>query len=153
MAWLTDDALVSKIVNNANDETLLAFQGVFPIDKLPDSVSRLPFLMIVNTHAHNLPGEHWLAISIDRNKRGEIFDSLAMPVSILLARWMNQFTRTWQRNHYSFQNPLSASCGAFVLYYVLHRTSTSKLSEITKPFSFILYENELIVRSFYDSLK
>ena len=58
MAWLTDDALVSKIVNNANDETLLAFQGVFPIDKLPDSVSRLPFLLIVNAHAHNLPGEH-----------------------------------------------------------------------------------------------
>ncbi|MEL7523459.1 MAG: hypothetical protein AAGJ80_17880 [Cyanobacteria bacterium J06553_1] len=153
MAWLTDDTLVSKIVNNASDETLLAFQGVFPMDKLPDSVSQLPFLMIVNTHAHNLPGEHWLAIFIDRNRRGEIFDSLAMPVSILLARWMNRFTQSWQRNRSSFQNPLSASCGAFVLYYVLNRTAVSRLNEITKAFSSVVHENEHVVRSFYVNLK
>ena len=38
------------------------FNGVFALDKLPPKLVALAN-RIVNTHTHNLPGEHWLAVS------------------------------------------------------------------------------------------
>ena len=110
MSWLTEDDLISKISLNSSLETMLAFDGVHPIDDLPEYIVQLPFFMIVNTHSHNLPGEHWKAVFIDKEKNGEVFDSLALPTSTLLSRWMNRFTRKWTVNELTVQHPLSQTC-------------------------------------------
>ena len=41
------------------------FVGVFPLNKLPQAL-RAPANLIVNTDTHNLPGEHWLAVSYQK---------------------------------------------------------------------------------------
>lgn len=151
MSWLSGTELQRKIYRNASNETLQAFHGVFAIDKLPFAVPHYPFFMIVNTQSHNLPGEHWIAVFIDANKRGEVFDSFALPLTQSLIRWMNGFTRSFTKNHLTYQHELSSTCGAFVLFYVLHRLHDPMC--MTRIFSSSVLLNDSIVRNYYQSLK
>ena len=153
MSWLSNKRLKSKIGKNAGSKTLNAFHGVYSIDNLPDFIPCRPYLIIVNTHTHNLPGEHWLCIHIDEDKNGELFDSLALPVSDFLIRWLNRFTWKWRRNVRSFQHSLSPTCGSFVLYFILNRLHVKDFESITAVFSRSLSVNERFVANFYLALK
>ena len=153
MSWLSDRQLKSKVKKNADDNTKKAFLGVYPIDKLPKVIPHFLMFLIVNTHTHNLGGEHWKAIFIDKNRYGEVFDSLARPASDLLTRWMNQWTRKWKTNSKTFQHASSSTCGAFTLYYVLTRLSFPSLEKLSRSFSHALHVNERNVHAFYRCLK
>ena len=153
MSWLSNHEIENAILRNADNTTRNAFHNVVSVDALPDFVSHYPIFLVVNTQSHNLPGEHWIAAFIDKHKRGEIFDSLALPPSILLSRWMNRFTRSWRMNMLSFQHPLSGTCGGYVIYYILHRLKVSSLDDIARKLSRKLYENDDRIVSFYDALK
>ena len=153
MSWLSEQDIVGKIRRNADSKTLQAFFGVYPIDKLPLFVPHLPIIIIVNTHTHNLKGEHWKTVFIDKDRNGEVFDSLALPVSAHLNRWLNIFTRRWKTNHLSYQDPFSATCGAYALYYTLHRLDVPHLKSVTETFSRYPHVNECKVLSFYNQLK
>ena len=153
MSWLSDQDIVTKIKRNADSKTLKAFFGVYPIDQLPHFIPHLPVIIIVNTHTHNLEGEHWKTVFIDKDKNGELFDSLALPVSRRLVRWLNIFTRKWKTNHLSYQDPLSATCGAYALYYTLLRLDVVNLESVTETFSPYPHVNEHRVLSFYKRLK
>ena len=151
MSWLSEQEIVRFINRNADRETLDAFQGVFSMDALPTAVTRYPFLMIVNTQARNTPGEHWISVFIGKDRRGEIFDSLALPVSNVLIRWMNIFSHSFVWNRLQYQHPLSARCGIYALFYVLKRLRNSKC--ITESFNASLIDNEKYVIAFYRMLK
>ena len=153
MSWLSNRQLVNKVRKNANDETKQAFLGVYPIDKLPSSIPHFPTFLIVNTHAHNLGGEHWKAIFIDKNRCGEVFDSLAQPTSDILTRWMNRWTRKWKTNRKTVQHASSSTCGAFALNYVLTRLTFSSLEAFSRSFNRALHVNERNVHAFYRRLK
>ena len=147
MSWLSGQEIEDAIYKYADASTQKAFSGIYSIDKLPFAVPHYPFFMIINTQAHNLPGAHWVTVFIDKDRRGEIFDSLALPPQQLLMRWMNQFTRSMTRNRLTYQHPLSDTCGAFALYFVFHRLK----GPVT--FSNAFYVNDNIVRTFYHSLQ
>ena len=151
MSWLSDNEIRGFIRRNADETTLGAFQGVFPISRLPHAVNAYPFFMIVNTQSHNLPGEHWIAVFIGSNRRGEIFDSLALPLSNRLVRWMNAFCFSFRRNSLAYQHPLSARCGVYVLYFVLNRLHDPNCMSL--KFGESLSENEERVMKFYHKLK
>ena len=153
MHWLSNKVLARKIRDNATQETLNAFHGIYSIDELPNHIPFRPFLIIVNTHTKNLPGEHWIAIFIDKNRHGEIFDSLALPVCHLLIQWMNMFTLKWNTNKRTLQHPLSSTCGAFTLYFILNRLHVANLDSVTATFDSNLAVNERILEIFYVSLK
>lgn len=151
MSWLTEKQLIHCIKRNADADTLQAFHGVFTIDKLPQAVQHYPCLLIINTQAHNTPGEHWIAAFVGENRRGEVFDSLAMPTPTLLLRWMNTYACSFRRNSLQYQHPLSARCGAYVLFYVLNRLKKPQC--IHENFSASLHNNEQYVSEFYRMLK
>lgn len=153
MSWLSDNDIVEKVRKNADTKASIAFFNVYPIDKLPDFVPYLPIFIVVNTHTHNLQGEHWKTIFINENRYGEVFDSLAQPMNDLLIRWMNRFTRRWKTNRKVYQHPKSTTCGAFALYYVLTRLDYPSLDAFTQSFSASINDNECLVRSFYEKLK
>ena len=117
------------------------------MDTLPRRLSHYPAYMVINTQSHNLPGEHWLAVFITKDKRGEVFDSLGRPLSTYLIRWLNQFTKAWKYNRKTYQHSLSDKCGAFVIYYLLHR-----LQNKTPAFTNSLAANDELVTTFYDTL-
>ncbi len=153
MSWLTGNTIIKKIEKNADAKTLDAFKGIYPIDQLPAFIPSYPFLIIVNTHTHNLYGEHWIAIFIDKNKNGELFDSLASPISNHVIRWMNKFTRRWLTNGTAYQHPMSATCGAFVLFYVLKRLCYNDFLSFKKEFTVKPYANEATVLKYFHNLK
>ena len=153
MSWLSNHTIKDKILRNGDNATRKAFYDVLSIDDLPAYIPRYPIFIVVNTQSHNLPGQHWIVVFIDKDKRGEVFDSLALPPSILLSRWMNRFSRSWRMNTLSFQHPLSGTCGGFVIYYILHRLKVSRLDDITRTLSRKLYENDERIVSFYDALE
>ena len=152
MSWLSDQQLLTKIKRNGDFKTLKAFGGIYAMDQLPKSIPHYPFMAVINTQSHNLPGEHWIAIYINENRRGEVFDSLAIPPSLFLSRWMNRHTRSWRKNSRRVQNPFSFSCGAFVLFYILQRCECDKMKCITERFSASFPANEKLVHNFYKRL-
>ena len=151
MSWLSNKDIEKKIKQYADEATFHAFYGVFSIDKLPSAIPHYPFFMIVNTQAHNLPGEHWKTVFIDKDKRGEVFDSLALPLSNILIRWLNSFTRSFTVNRLSYQHPLSPTCGIFAVYYVLHRLNNPNC--VSDMFTSSPHDNVTRMRTFYDMLK
>ena len=146
MSWLSGQQIENAIRKHADTPTREAFGGVYSIDCLPFAVPQYPFFMVVNTQAHNLPGAHWITVFIDKQRRGEVFDSLALPPQQALMRWLNQFTRSVVRNSLSYQHPLSDTCGAFAVYFIFHRLR----GPVT--FSNSIYVNETLVRDFYYNL-
>ena len=153
MSWLSDKQIIEKIRRNGSEETQKAFHGIYSIDNLPEFISCLPCFLIINTHTHNLPGEHWKTVFIDENRCGELFDSLATPVSNFVIRWLNRFTRKWTTNKKRFQHPQTSTCGAFALYFILHRLDVGDMDTLTKTFSSRAYANEEKIVAFYRSLK
>ena len=148
MSSLSNQQIDRVIRTFALPATREAFIGVFPIDKLPTQIPRYPCFLVVNTQAHNLPGEHWLSIYISKGRRGEVFDSLGLPIGHFLRRWLNSHaTAGWSNNRKVYQNPLSDTCGAFAIFYILNRLQSEQL-----PFSSCLLVNDILVKSFYDAL-
>lgn len=148
MSSLSDTEIDAIIRTFGLSTTKEAFIGVFPIDKLPSRIPHYPCFLVVNTQAHNLPGEHWLSIYISKQRKGEVFDSLGQPIGNFLRRWLTSHAiNGWTSNRRIYQNPLSDTCGAFAIFYVLNRLQTDKL-----PFSNCFFNNEVIVKSFYNTL-
>jgi hypothetical protein len=51
------------------------FCGVFPSDKLPQTIEKYPCGFVANTDPSNEPGTHWIAFYFPSEERGEFFDS------------------------------------------------------------------------------
>lgn len=147
-SWLSTQDLEMFIHKFANEKTKAAFLGVFSINQLPRKLPHLPALFIINTNTSNLPGQHWKAIYVSKNGEGEVFDSLVSPVSLMLNHWMNEFTRKWTVSSTVLQNPLSPSCGAYVLYYVMSRLNYSSLKSCIAPFSTDVFDNDMRMEQF-----
>ena len=119
MSWLSYRQLVNKIRGNADEKTRRLFCGVYLIDNLPKFISNLPIFIIANTDTHNLPVTDWKCIFSDKDRRGEIFGSLAQPINDAPLRWMNSFTRKRKTNHKCYQRSSSSTCGVFALCFIL----------------------------------
>lgn len=153
MSWLSDYELSEKIQRNGSLDMRSAFYGIYPIDKLPRVIPRFPIFFIVNTHPHNLDGEHWKIIFINENRIGEVFDSLSQPMSDLLIRWMNRFCLRWRRNRKRYQHLLSSTCGAFCLYFIFNRFHLRSFDRVIATFSRSPSANERKVLKFYNRLE
>ena len=153
MSWLTDITIKNKLYKNADDATWEAFDNVYSLDTLPTTIKHYPIFIVLNTHPQNLQGEHWKVIYIGKDRRGELFDSLGLPPNIPTQQWLRKHTRQYQRSERMLQHPLSATCGAFVLYFILKRLHVHRFKSITDDFSYNVHSNEKMIRNFYNALK
>lgn len=153
MSWLSADTIKKKISKNADDATWKAFDNVYSLDTLPSVIQHYPIFIVFNTHPKNLQGEHWKVIFIGKDRRGELFDSLGFPPNIPTQQWLRKHTRQYQRNERMLQHPLSTTCGAFILYFILKRLHVHRFKSVIDDFSSNQYYNEKMIRDFYDALK
>ena len=70
------------------------FQGVYPSDKLPASVSQNPALYIANVDTSDKPGSHLVAFNFTKEQEGEFFDSYGAPPS----KYSGAFTTSLNKN-------------------------------------------------------
>jgi len=99
------------------------FIGVFALDRLPSlPIATNYHSFIVNTHTHNLPGEHWIACRIVHD-HAWIFDPLAYPPLIHLCQHLIQNCHVNHLNTYSespIQAPHTWTCGEHCVYFLYH---------------------------------
>lgn len=153
MSWLSGETIKNKVRRNADNATRKAFDDVYSIDELPSAIPHYPIFIVLNTHPQNLKGEHWKVIYIRKDRVGEVFDSLALPLNIPTQQWLRKHTRQWKSNNKPFQHPLSDTCGAFVLYFILNRLHVRRFDSITGKFSHHFHSNEKLIHKFYNDLK
>ena len=153
MSWLSNTDLENAIEQWGDDGVKQAFRGIYSNDRLPYTLLKPPAFIIVNTDVHNLPGQHWKVIFINDHYEGEVFDSLATPLSNHVIQFMNRHTTRWITNRRMVQHPTSSQCGAYVLYFITQRLNHASLRDLCLTFSSNLKENERMIHRFYRQLQ
>lgn len=94
------------------------YLGCYPCDKIPKTFANPPFGMVLNTQNSNGPGEHWLAIYVDKNNTVNYFDSLGFPPLIPEIRDYVERFKNKNVNNIPFQNMNSITCGHFSVAFL-----------------------------------
>ena len=112
-----DTLIIKKLL-----KSFKCFKGVFPSDKLPYK-SSLPLNIIINTDPSYKPGEHWVAISINKDGIGEYFDSFGLPpFKENIEQFLNtKCTRGWTYNKIALQSAYSTTCGHYCVLFIIYR--------------------------------
>ena len=116
-----------------NQITSKYIRGVFPLNLLEKHGPVVPYTdnaYICNTAVDSHPGQHWVAIFIDTNSRGEYFDSYGLPPNPVFARFLNTHCREWIWNDVTFQSPFTAVCGQYCMYFVYCKSCGYSMREI-----------------------
>ena len=126
------------------------FIGVFLRDALPKAIVSYPCSLMINTDTKNLPGKHWVSIYISSYKEGEYFDSFDRKPSQDVALWLNKFTIKWKKiNSVILQDPLSVTCGHFVLFYINEGPLVQSHFHVLKQFHSDTFSNEQFLNHYH----
>ena len=129
-----------------------SFLGVFPMDLLPkQEVLQRPFSLIVNTAPSSHKGQHWLAVYVDDEGQGEMFDSYGHSASFYDRRLEHFLQRNCMFHVYNsrqVQSFTSDVCGQFCLFFLLHRCRGIPADSIVNTFSKRTHQNDELVDHF-----
>lgn len=116
------DELMKRGARNPN------FIGVFPLDKLPLHLPPQAGSFIVNSDTHNLPGQHWIAVSYNNGGIVKAFDPVGAFYPLALANYLaRQFP--WRRiiyNRQMHQQRWEKTCGEHCLRWLDHEYKHAK---------------------------
>lgn len=135
------------------------FLGVYPSDLLPKrKISKRPFGIIVNTHPHTLPGEHWLAYYFPTHSDGEFFDSYgrapddsAFPVDIV--KFLELQAKKYTYQPLQLQHPRAITCGQHCTLYLVKRFKGLPYKDVLKLYSEDDVKNDQMVKQFVVNMK
>ena len=120
------DTIQLTLVLRKDKHTRGVFQGVYPSDKLPKSVSSFPALFMANVDTSEKPGSHWVAFYFTKDCEGEFFYSYGLPPSNYtgtFTRFLKNNSSSWTFNSVTLQSMNSKVCGHYCLYYAVFRRS------------------------------
>jgi hypothetical protein len=133
--------------------------GVFPADLLPTiKIKKLPAVLICNSDPSTLPGTHWLAIYLYKNKNNiltvDFFDSFGRSpshYSSFITQFLQKNATRVIYNTKQVQAPLTMTCGLHCLYFLKLRCAsttsckTSMKSVVKKYYTNDLIQNDVLV--------
>ena len=93
-----------------------AFNGVYSMDKLPESCKSGAY--VINLDDHDEPGSHWVAVWKE-GPLAEYMDSYGQPP--LDIRCINFLGSNCLYNTFSLQQQLSNGCGFYCVYFIIQR--------------------------------
>ncbi len=103
--------------------------GVFPCDRVPSGIKRVPCCIIVNTDPHDKPGRHWILLYLPTEGVCELFDSYGREPEGRVAALLKPYSVvSWNRRQ--VQSVLSSVCGAHCLYVAHHRVRGESMKRI-----------------------
>jgi len=86
-------------------------------DQLPKQKPDFVQAYIINTHSSNRPGEHWVAVTFNRNGDATYFDSYGLPpLDKEITNFITQNSPTWTYNKQVIQSLLGTVCGYYCIY-------------------------------------
>jgi len=105
----------SRQINRLDRWHVRAFDCVYNIDNLPQHPGLK--LLVANTDTSDGPGQHWIAISIDKHGNGQFFDSFGQPPTGTFRHYLNKHCRTWTYNKIQLQSAPSELCRMVHAYW------------------------------------
>ena len=127
------------------------FVGVFPCNKIP-KVEKLPFCLIANTKPHNHPGEHWVAIFVNKEGYGDFFCSYGLKPDKVFVDFMGKHCVDWNYSQKCLQNIMSTTCGQYAVFFLHARANGLPLKKFMELFTKNQKENDTIVTTFINGL-
>jgi len=118
----------SKQLLMAGKATILNFAGVFPLDKIRPTTTTnttAAYHFIVNNQTANLPGQHWLGVSVLPNSTAYIFDPLGLPPPQMLIQSLRRNLHVAGPINYNktqIQRANSNNCGQLVLKHLTNKS-------------------------------
>ena len=112
-------------------------------DCMPHIVDTYPTAIVCNTHDADRPGEHWIAMYVDAERRGDYFDSYGLqPQHGEFANFMNAQCSEWTSNDRTLQSPLSTVCGQYCVAFLMFRCRNVSMHAFTRLFTTDLVAND-----------
>ena len=124
------------------------FIGVFARDKLPRFVKPRPALLVVNTDPSWKPGEHWVAMYLGGDDRGEYFDSMNDEPHSNFVKFMDYNCTVWTSNRKQLQSVVSRFCGHYCIAYCALRFAGVDVDRFCNMFSNDTGLNDVIAHAF-----
>lgn len=124
------------------------FLGVYPCDLLPRDVTArtLHTGLIINTDPHNMPGQHWVAVYLDKGK-GEFFDSFGREPQREIQQLLERCCPAgWAYSPHSIQSMVSSVCGNYCLMFLIFRLLNLTYPDFISIFSRDVNLNDFIVK-------
>lgn len=124
------------------------FKGTFARDELP-VLRSLPAGLIVNSDVSSSPGTHWLAIWIDGDGKGILFDSFALPAIFPeINAFMDKYAPDgWAISMHALQSNDSDVCGYYAILFIYIISNDIEFCEFIKLFTNNKTFNDLLVKS------
>ena len=96
-------------------------KGVYARNRLPRLLN-VPSALVGNTVPDHRMGQHWVAIYIDANSRGEYYDPTGRPPhESAYVNFMNKHCLHWTYNIVRVQEEGSTVCEHHYIFYLIHR--------------------------------
>ena len=130
----------AQIINALEQDpiTRKTFCGVFPSDKLPQTVDKYPCGFVANTDASNEPGTHWVAFHFPSEQRAEFFDSYGQSLDYYrdsFGDFLDKQSYEWDFNNRKLQGAWSDVCGQYCIFYLSHRARGQSMNKIVQLFN------------------
>ena len=129
------------------------FGGIFSADTLPIKLKPKSFI-ICNTDVEKGPGKHWYCVVKIDSSTIECFDSLGVNYEkkkFLAEKFKQRGVSKIKFNVTQVQSSDTATCGLFVLYFLVHRLHNKDLGFtdlLNEIFVASIEENERLIHSF-----
>jgi hypothetical protein len=108
------------------------FKGVYARNRLPRLLS-VPSALVGNTVPDHRMWQHWGAIYIDANSRGEYYDPTRRPPhESAYVNFMNKHCLQWTYNTVRVQEEGSIVCGLHCIFYLIHRCAGHSMTDLTR---------------------
>lgn len=143
-------SIVKRISNRAH------LLGVLACDQLPTKPIRYPCMGIVNTDPSDLPGKHWLAFYITKDKQGYFFDSFGNSPDKFSPEIKLFLLKNTARILYSgrqVQKDFSVTCGQHCVFFLYHVQKGASYSRLINMYSDNLVCNDAMVCHFVNKIR
>jgi hypothetical protein len=108
------------------------FKGVYARNRLPRLLS-VPSALVGNTDPDHRLGQHWIAIYIDANSKGEYYEPTGRPHLLrVYVNFMRKHCYSWNYNTVRVQEEGSTVCGHHCIVYLIHRCAGHSITDITR---------------------
>ena len=129
------------------------FEGIFSADNLPRFIKKNHFI-ICNTDVLSGDGKHWYCVLKIDSTTLECFDSLGINAEkkkFIAEKFKQRYVSKIKFNVTQVQSSETATCGLFVLYFLVNRFHNKDLGFtdlLNEIFVASLEENERLIQSF-----
>ena len=118
-------------------KTSKKFCGVFPSDKLPQTIDNYPCGFVANTDPRTKPGLHWVSVYLSSPGKGSWFDSYGKRPEFYgttFTDFLEKHCDEWDVNDRKLQSDWSDVCGQYCIFFLSHRARGYSMKKIVQLF-------------------